>query len=294
MIYIVVPVFNRVRITKKFLELLRKQEFRDFRVVVVDDGSTDGTFEMIVTDFPEVHVVKGTGSWWWTKSVNEGIGYGISQSDCESVLLMNDDTFFESDYILKMNIAHSHKPNSIVGSLSLTFEYPHRVFFSGIKRFKVFTSKGCRYHKPFEVVDRATLTGLHPSVALPGRGVLIPIEIIKKYGVFDQDKLPQYGADFSYVTKLYKHNGVKSYISWDAQLFSYTDLTGEGSSFTGEPLSKFLRSFIRPMTRQYLPDRWELCKIRFGVVLGVPAFFASIARSLYGYFKRRNISISNP
>jgi len=293
MIYVIVPVFNRAKITLQFLDLLSTQQCQEFRAVVVDDGSGDGTSEVIRKHHPEIEIVAGDGNWWWTKSVNEGIKFAMDTPDCSSVLLMNDDTYFEEDYLLKLLKAQAQVPDSIVGSLSLTYEKPHRVFFSGIKKFKIFTSKGCRYHRPFEIVDRAQLSGLHPSVALPGRGVLIPVSILKRYGLFDELKLPQYGADFSYITNLYKRHGIVSYISWDAQIFGYTELTGEGSSFSGEPISKFLRSFVRPMTRQYLPDRWELCKVRYGDWLGAPALLVSILRSLYGYFKRRNMVISN-
>ena len=118
------------------------------------------------------------------------------------------------------------------------------------------------------------------------------IGITKKYGLYDEDNLPQYGADFSYITKLYRKHNVLSYISWDAQVFGYTELTGQGSSFTGEPISTFLKSFVKPKSRQYLPDKWELCKVRHGFLLGIPAFFAMIVRSLYGYFKRRNLVLT--
>ena len=293
MIYIIVPVFNRAAVTIQFLELLKNQTYREFRTVVVDDGSTDGTSELIERDFPGVNIVKGDGNWWWTKSVNQGIKYALAKEDCTHVLLMNDDTYFEPDYLSRLWQAQNQVPGSIVGSLNLTFEEPHRVFFSGIKKFKLFTSKGCRYHKPLEIVDREQLTGLHPSVALPGRGVLIPISIVKKYGVYDEKKLPQYGADFSYITNLHRKHQVQSYVAWEAQVFGYTEMTGEGSSFTGEPVSTFLRSFIKPKSRQYLPDKWELCKVRYGILLGIPAFFALIIRSLYGYFKRRNLVLNN-
>jgi len=293
MIYIIVPVFNRAMITLQFLDLLYTQQYQEFKTVVVDDGSGDGTSDMIRKRHPEVEIVTGDGNWWWTKSVNEGIRFAMDNQDCSSVLLMNDDTYFEQDYLLKIQRAQVQVPDSIVGSLSLTYEKPHRVFFSGIKKFKFFTSKGCRYHRPFEIVDRARLSGLHPSVALPGRGLLIPVSILKRYGLFDELKLPQYGADFSYITNLYKTHRIVSYISWDAQIFGYTELTGEGSSFAGEPISKFVRSFVKPMTRQYLPDRWELCKVRYGHWMGAPALLVSILRSLYGYFKRRNMVISN-
>jgi GT2 family glycosyltransferase len=292
MIYIIVPVFNRAKITLQFLELLSKQQFQEFKAVVVDDGSSDNTSDLIRAQYPETEIVTGDGNWWWTKSVNEGIRHALKYSDCTHVLMMNDDTFFEEDYLLKMWQAQKEVPGCIVGSLNLTFEKPHRVFFSGLKKFRMFTNKGCRYHEPLAIVDRSKLSGLYPSVALPGRGVLIPVEIVKKYGLYDQERLPQYGADFSYITKLYRKHQVKSYISWDAQVFGYTELTGEGSSFTGESLSTFLRSFIKPKSRQYLPDKWEICKVRHGYLLGIPAFFALIVRSLYGYFKRRNLVLS--
>ena len=292
MIYIVVPVFNRAKITLEFLALLKKQQFREFKAVVVDDGSTDSTSELIREQYPETHIISGDGNWWWTKSVNEGIKFALDQVDCTHVLLMNDDTFFEEDYLSRLWQAQSEVPGCIVGSLNLTFEEPHRVFFSGIKRFRLFTNKGCRYHEPLTIIDRSKLTGLHASVALPGRGVLIPIDIVRKYGLYDEARLPQYGADFSYITKLHRKYQVDSYISWDAQVFGYTELTGEGSSFTGESLSTFLRSFIKPKSRQYLPDKWEISKVRHGYLLGIPAFFALIVRSLYGYFKRRNLVLT--
>ncbi len=292
MIYVIVPVFNRAKITLQFLDLLYTQQYQEFKAVVVDDGSSDNTSEMIRKHYPDVEIVAGDGNWWWTRSVNEGIRYAMTNKGCTHVLLMNDDTFFEPDYLVKIWQAQRRVPDCIVGSLNLTFEKPHRVFFSGIKKFKLFTSNGCRYHNPFEIADRSQLTGLHPSVALPGRGVLIPIRITKKYGLYDEDNLPQYGADFSYITKLYRKHNVLSYISWDAQVFGYTELTGQGSSFTGEPISTFLKSFVKPKSRQYLPDKWELCKVRHGFLLRIPAFFALIVRSLYGYFKRRNLVLT--
>ena len=102
MIYIVVPVFNRAKITLQFLELLSKQQFREFKAVVVDDGSSDDTSEMIRNQYPDAKIVAGDGNWWWTKSVNEGIRYALNNTDCTHVLLMNDDTFFEDDYLMKL------------------------------------------------------------------------------------------------------------------------------------------------------------------------------------------------
>ena len=58
MLYIVTPVFNRINFTKQYLYALNNQTTRNFKIVIVDDGSTDGTSEMIKKNFPEVILLK--------------------------------------------------------------------------------------------------------------------------------------------------------------------------------------------------------------------------------------------
>ena len=79
MIYVVIPVHNRKDFTRNCLLSLQKQSFQAFEVVIVDDGSTDGTAEMLREEFPELPVLKGDGNLWWTASVNMGIKYALEQ-----------------------------------------------------------------------------------------------------------------------------------------------------------------------------------------------------------------------
>jgi len=46
-IYIVIPVHNRLEATRECLESLRYQTYTRFSIVLIDDGSTDGTPEFI-------------------------------------------------------------------------------------------------------------------------------------------------------------------------------------------------------------------------------------------------------
>ena len=54
MLFIVIPVFNRWAFTQACLLSLRQQTQPSFRIIVVDDGSTDGTGERLRHEFPEV------------------------------------------------------------------------------------------------------------------------------------------------------------------------------------------------------------------------------------------------
>ena len=44
---IIIPTYNRALLLKRCLDSLCSQTYRDFEVIVCDDGSTDGTNEII-------------------------------------------------------------------------------------------------------------------------------------------------------------------------------------------------------------------------------------------------------
>ena len=50
---IIIPTFNRCALLKRALESVYAQTFSDYEVVVIDDGSTDGTAEMMREHFPD-------------------------------------------------------------------------------------------------------------------------------------------------------------------------------------------------------------------------------------------------
>src|SRR5689334_808401 len=92
-VYIVIPVYNRLNFTKKCLAAIHRQNYKHFTVVLVDDGSTDGTAKYVSRRFPEVVIISGNGKWWWTRSMYEGVKYAIQNSSNKKdyVLEMNND-----------------------------------------------------------------------------------------------------------------------------------------------------------------------------------------------------------
>lgn len=90
MIYIVIPVFNRKHFTRECLKSLQRQTNQEFKAVVVDDGSTDGTADMLRAEFPEVDVLFGDGGLFWTASVNMGIRHAL-KAGADYVMTLNND-----------------------------------------------------------------------------------------------------------------------------------------------------------------------------------------------------------
>lgn len=101
-IFILTPVYNRVETTLRFVGCLEKQTHKNFQLVLIDDGSSDGTSEMVTDILPHTKVIKGDGSLWWAGSLQRGFEWlkseEIDRDDC--VLIINDDTLFDENYLL--------------------------------------------------------------------------------------------------------------------------------------------------------------------------------------------------
>ena len=89
--WIIIPVHNRKATTLDCLRLLIDQGATDWaRVLVVDDGSTDGTGEAVRGSLPEAVVLRGDGSLWWGGAMRLGMEHAW-RGGAEHVFWLNDD-----------------------------------------------------------------------------------------------------------------------------------------------------------------------------------------------------------
>jgi GT2 family glycosyltransferase len=100
-VFILLPVHNRRQVTEKFVECLRRQTYRHWHLILVDDGSTDGTAEAVRSRIDSVSVLRGKGNWWWAGSLQQGLN-AVGQmrpSPADVLLISNDDVQFEDDFL---------------------------------------------------------------------------------------------------------------------------------------------------------------------------------------------------
>ncbi len=264
----VIPTHNRKASLLRVLEQLEQAGTGGIAlsVTVVADGCTDGTMEAVNENFPGVKVIRGTGDWWWTRSVNEGLKQAL-HNKAGAVLLLNDDTHFGPDYLEKLFSAAQAHPGAIVGTLNITTETSPRIFFSGAHRLRWWDGKLLRYHSFLAPYDGA-LSGVHKSVVLPGRGVLIPAEVFYSIGTFDEKRLPHYKADYDFVLRAFRR-GIETLVTWDAVILTPVDSTGAGSTFKAQKIRTFVSSLFYRYSRSNLLQNFIYYKRH----LPTPAFF---------------------
>jgi len=284
-LYIVIAVHNRVNVTLKCLEQLNRQHWKNFKVVVVDDGSTDGTSEKIVQQYPQTLLLKGTGDWWWTKSVNAGIQHALDNG-ATHVLLLNDDTIFNDDYLDILLSDIRANPDAVIGSLNLTLETPHKVYFSGTSGFDPLTFKHYRYHKTMAAYDPEEFKGTRESRYLPARGMLVPASAFRKIGLLDEVNFPQYFSDVDFSMKAVRA-GIRCIISYNAILYTPVNSTGAGDFYKKEPARKFFRSFSNPYSKRHLGTSYRFVRNHSYKLLAPVSYLFYQGRILGTFVKSR-------
>lgn len=88
---IVIPVHNRREITRGALQALAGDGVMAWAtILVVDDGSDDGTRDMVRTEYPRVDILSGDGTWWWCGAIRRGMEWALARG-AQRIYWLNDD-----------------------------------------------------------------------------------------------------------------------------------------------------------------------------------------------------------
>lgn len=87
-ISVIIPNYNGLCYVRRCLDSLRAQTFSRFAVIFVDNGSTDGSRQLVEQEYPEVQVLAFPENLGFCGAVNRG----IQAADTPYVVLLNNDT----------------------------------------------------------------------------------------------------------------------------------------------------------------------------------------------------------
>lgn len=173
------------------LASVRAQTFRDFEVILVDNGSTDGSAAWVREAFPEVSLVALPDN----QGFCGGNNVGIRAARGEYIALLNNDTEVEPEWLGEL-VRHIRQDPSIAAcdSKILYFDQRDRIWSAGA----VYTIAGsCEWRghgqRDGEIVEPAEVFTANACSALYARRVLDEI------GALDEDFFAGYeDVDWSF------------------------------------------------------------------------------------------------
>lgn len=265
-IFILIPVNNRRETTLSCLRSLHTDavlaNWQDLSIVMIDDGSTDGTELAVKSEFPAVKVLLGNGDLWWTGAITKGMEYAIKQQ-CAGIFWLNDDCPPTPDSLVKMHLTSLNYDNAIIGASCY------------ISKTGGLQPTGARGRTRIAAQPGELLSVDEMS----GHCVYIPRVVIDKIGFPDVRHFPHYHGDSNYVLRATR-NGFKAYLLGDAKV-SHAEIIKaklEDFSLSGgtSPINSFRQTFLNKKSLYYLPTQFFYTTGKYGDSKGAILFLLKL------------------
>jgi len=212
-VFVLLPVHNRRQVTRQFIDCLAAQTYPKVQLVVIDDGSSDGTAEMVRQTVPGAVVLEGDGSLWWSGCMQRGYewlaAFGPAGEDL--VLLANDDINFEPNFLKQAVARLEQEPHALLGARLRNGPggiAAETGVHADLRRFK------------FETAESAQEIN-----CLPTRALILRWADMCRVGGFHPRLLPQYWADYEYTLRAHRL-GMRCVTSSDVTITADMNTTG--------------------------------------------------------------------
>jgi GT2 family glycosyltransferase len=154
------------------------------RTIVVDNGSTDGSAETFMHYFPQMELIRLPSNMGFATACNCAITYALKQSDCEFVLLLNNDAIIHPHAVQELlKVAQTYPSVGIFGPKIYTSEGVNKIWYAGARRRRmVLAAAGTGRGE----TDRGQFSMLREVDYVFGAAVLIRSSVFERIGLFDQ------------------------------------------------------------------------------------------------------------
>lgn len=250
-VYAVIPVFNRIHYTLECICLLQAQTYPNLHIIVADGGSTDGTVETVREKFPNAAVLQGETELWWAGSMAMGIDHALEKAQDQEgyLLMMNNDTRIPSDYVSSL-VDTSKAYQAAVGALIVDSQEPSRILDAG-----EYINWGS-YSFPVRNEINEDEQFRDDVDVLPGRGSLIPLEMIRTAGNVDAERWPHYLADYEFFYRL-KRQGYRLGVTYQTRLLAHIEETGIVPSSTITDFGTIFSELFSRRSMTNVMDHWH-------------------------------------
>jgi len=113
------------------LDAAKKLDFKDYQVLVVDNGSSDGTASFIKKFFPDITLITLQKNLGAAGGRNVIIGYFLERGDWDYLFFLDDDAVVESNTLEEMVRIAEKKKAGVVGAKVLYHSRPGLIWCAG-------------------------------------------------------------------------------------------------------------------------------------------------------------------
>ncbi len=188
--FIIIVNWNgRETLRKCLFSLFANTQSSEFRVVVVDNSSTDESIEMLQKNFPQVQLITNEANMGFSFANNQGIQIALANGAKQILLLNNDIEITDRKWLETLTAVLEFDPK--VGIVGCKLLFPDgKIQHAGGK----IALRGA-YHRGENEEDLGQYDKVEFVDYVTGAALLVKIEVITKIGFLDVGFTPLYCED---------------------------------------------------------------------------------------------------
>jgi len=274
-IFAVILTYNHYSDTEECLESLIRSDYQNMKIVLVDNGSSDGTPTKVRELYPQIRVIENGQNMGVPAGYNVGFQYAL-KNGADYILMLNNDTVIQPNMVSQLLQVAEQDPNiGIVMPKVLYYGSDNEVWSSG--------GRNRSFPPAILLLDKSNLENDQTRMIeyAPGCGLLIHRQAFEKAGLFDpgyffffddwdfSERVRAYGLHilsvptthmWHKVSKTVKGSNLSLYWkSFGASLVRFYRRHGRPVWFSLPVQIGYviLRDFIWKRNWAYIPDFWE-------------------------------------
>jgi GT2 family glycosyltransferase len=230
-IYILLPVYNRLEQTKKFIKSFLAQTHVNYHLILIDDGSTDGTVDYLKSRVKDLTVITGRSGWFWGGGLHQGyLWLKKNNADRQDLVLMiNNDTEFGPDFFQRaIDILSNNRKTLLLA--------------------RVYSKQTDKFVEAGVHADWRRLTFEHTEDpdkinCLSTRGLFMRVGDFMDIGGFHPVLLPHYLSDYEFTIRAHR-KGYRLMVDPSLKLMVDESTTGSHAWLRSAGRTEFLRDYF--------------------------------------------------
>ncbi|HKP12224.1 MAG TPA: glycosyltransferase family 2 protein [Blastocatellia bacterium] len=185
LVYVIILNWNNFEDSKRCLESLRAATYASLEVIVVDNGSADGSGERLREQFPDLRFIFNEKNLGFARGCNVAIRAALEDERCAYVLLLNNDAVVSPHFLEKaIETAEADRRIGMVGGK--IFQAPNSPVLSYAGGY-VSRWRGQTVVRGFGEIDRGKFEESCEVGFIIGALLLIKREVLERVGLLPEE-----------------------------------------------------------------------------------------------------------
>jgi GT2 family glycosyltransferase len=269
---IIILNWNSHEMTAECIRSLRAMDTSDFEIIVVDNGSSDGSADKLLQQFPQITVLPQAENLGFAAGCNVGMRHALADQ-AEYVLLLNNDTVVAPEFIREMLATIQSDPRIGVVCPKIFFtDRPNLLWYAGAD-FSPWT--GTSKHRGWKEVDHGQFDGCKEITQATGCAMLVRCNALLNVGLLDE-QFWAYVEDLDWSLRFLKR-GYRLAFAPNAWLWHHDGATAVKSLGAGSAAS---RQFFSTRNMVFLARKhvswWQMPTFALGFMFNHIAFYTAL------------------